>query len=504
MIKTRAFNFRVFFIIMAVLATSPAFAQILIEGTIKDKETKEGIPFAHVYVEGTTTVAVSDVDGVFVIDVPQEEAEFKLVISSVGYNNFEQTPAKIQMNQTKEFLLESAVFDLDLAVVKSPEKILKDAMSKIDENYWTEPFMVEGFYRKGALENDRFAYLTEAIIQYYNKGYHKKDKTSIDINIVQLRNSEDFRQVKMIQHHNPIYNALYNFDKVKTRRILEKLNTTKMGTAKMEVSVYNGESIYIINLSGLKIYVGFDNDKIYRIDTKGKRDVASSFQYRAYKGKLYPFYFRIKHFVKDGNKIGEHMITDYKGQDIRGLADSLAEATVNGGSLEGRLPMVEQRTKEIMVEMSKEILKETDLDLIGYIQEFVATDVIIKSEKKYKRKTNLDIHKDLFETEIFYDLDVWNNFPSYDFNRTFKKRSDDTFLFPKLPLLDFSVFIQASQFCAGSGSTGRTVISFSRTQYKIFAVNTWIFRRREKLNMIDYCTIFTSDILRFKCTSNLP
>jgi len=409
-VKTSAYCLKIFFFLMASIATSPVFAQILIEGTIKDKETKEGISFAHVYVEGTTTVAVSDVDGVFVISVPQEDAEKKLVISTVGYNNFEQTPAEIQANQVKEFLLESAIFDLDIAVVKSPEKILRDAMSKIEENYWTEPFMVEGFYRKGALENDRFAYLTEAIIQYYNKGYHKKDKTSIDINIVQLRNSEDFRQVKMIQHHNPIYNALYNFDKVKTRRILEKLNTTKMGSATMEVSVYNGESIYIINLSGLKIYVGFDNDKIYRIDTKGKRGTASSFQYRAYKGKLYPFYFRIKHFVKDGDKIAPHMITDYKGQDIRGLADSLAESSVKGESLERRLPMVKQLTKEILVEMSKEILKVTELDLIGWIQEFVATDVTIKSEKKYKRRTNLDPFKDLFETEVFYDLDFWNNF----------------------------------------------------------------------------------------------
>ena len=68
----------------------------------------------------------------------------------------------------------------------------------------TEPFMVEGFYRKGALENNKFVYLTEAIIQYHNKGYHKKDHSSIDINILQIRNSEDFRDVKIIQHWNPI------------------------------------------------------------------------------------------------------------------------------------------------------------------------------------------------------------------------------------------------------------------------------------------------------------
>ena len=166
MIKTRAFNFRLFFVVMAILATVPALGQILIEGHIKDKETKEGVSFAHIYIEGTTTVAVSDIDGVFVITVPPEEAEMKLVISSVGYNNFEQTPTEIQANQTKEFLLESANVELGLIVVRAPEQIIKDAMSKIDENYWTEPFMVEGFYRKGALENDKFTYLTEACLLY--------------------------------------------------------------------------------------------------------------------------------------------------------------------------------------------------------------------------------------------------------------------------------------------------------------------------------------------------
>ena len=38
--------------VIAALVTSPAFAQILIEGTIKDKDTKEGLPFSHVYVCG--------------------------------------------------------------------------------------------------------------------------------------------------------------------------------------------------------------------------------------------------------------------------------------------------------------------------------------------------------------------------------------------------------------------------------------------------------------------
>lgn len=406
-----------FFIGMAVLATSPAFAQILIEGTVKDQDTKEGLPFAHVYVEGTTTVTVSDIDGIFVINVPQAEVKNKLVISVVGYENYEQTPREIQAKQTTEFLLKAAVFDLELAVVQAPEKILRDALSKIDENYWTEPFMVEGFYRKGALENNKFVYLTEAIIQYHNKGYHKKDNSSIDINILQLRNSEDFRDVKIIQHWNPIYNTLYNLDKVKNRHIHTALKETKMGSATMEVSVYNGEDIYIIKLGGLTMYIGSDNHKIYRLDSPaGKNDTGSSFQYRAYKGKLYPFYIRIKRFSKDGKKTAKHMITEYRGRNVRNEAFVEAELAVEEETLDnpnielGRiLKMVDNKTKQIMVEKSQKILKETDLDLIGFIQEFVATDVSIRSEKKYKINTNLVVNQDLFETEVFYDNDFWNN-----------------------------------------------------------------------------------------------
>ena len=415
--KKRAYWIKMICFVIAALSTAPAFAQIIIEGTIKDMDTKEGLPFSHVYIEGTSTVAVSDIDGVFAISVPLEEAEKKLVISSMGYNNFEQTPAEIQANQTKEFLLKSVVFDLDIAVVRSPEKILGDALSKLEENYWSEPFMVEGFYRKAALEDNKFAFLTEAIIQYHNKGFHKKDKESIDINFVHLRNSEDFRQIRVIQHWNPIYNALYRYDKIKTRAIAGALKKAKVGSATMELSVYNGENIYIINLNKMQIYVGFGNDRIYRVDSKeSKNETGSSFQYRAYKGKLYPFYFRIKSFTKDGKKTKGHMVTHYKGRDIRAETIAEVKSSMTGpgrgnASYDKREHAIRKATQKRLTAKSKAVLGATNIDFIGFIQEFVATDITLKSEKKYKKKkTNLDVNKDLFETEIFYDVDFWNNF----------------------------------------------------------------------------------------------
>jgi len=78
-----------------------------------------------------------------------------------------------------------------------------------------------------------------------------------------------------------------------------------------------------------------------------------------------------------------------------------------------------------MTQMAKEILKNTDLDLIGFIQEFVATKVTIKSEKKYKKRTNLIKNQDLFETEVFYDVDFWNNFQLPDKSKYLQKIKTD-------------------------------------------------------------------------------
>ena len=110
------------------------------------------------------------------------------------------------------------------------------------------------------------------------------------------------------------------------------------------------------------------------------------------------------------------MVTHYKGRDIR--AETIAEVKLSmsgpgreNASYDKREHMIRKQTQKRLTTKSRAILGATDIDFIGFIQEFVATDITLKSEKKYKKKkTNMDVHKDLFETDIFYDVDFWNNF----------------------------------------------------------------------------------------------
>lgn len=404
-------------LLIAILMSNFAFAQITINGIAKDQKTKEGLPFAHIGVEGSSTVAVSDFDGVFSITIPKEEMGEILAISVMGYENFEMPIKEVQTKKLKEFLLKSAVFDLVEAVVRSPEKILSDAVDKIEENYWSEDFMLEGFYRKAALEDNKFAYLTEAIVRVYNEGYHKKEDHSVAIEMTHLRASEDFRQIEVYEHQNPLFTGMYTKDKVKTRELKEIIRDAKKNTlADIETSVYNGEDIYIIRVKPYVIYVGLNNDEIYRIDIGNNKDLGHSYQYRKYKGKLYLFYNRRRWLPKRKGKkhgIGNVLVGRYHDRDIRAEAESEVAGTIKRHKNEDASKYFEKefwKTKAVQKELSQKALEETPIDNIGMIHEFTATKIVLKSEEKYKKKSNINLREDLFRVSVYYDKNFWDNY----------------------------------------------------------------------------------------------
>lgn len=220
-------------ILIGLVWTSFTFGQIVIEGTVKDKENKEGLPFAHVAVEGTANAVVADIDGVFSIAISKEEISGNLVISFIGYDNFVMPIADVQKKKLKNFFLVQGTVNLSEVVVRPPEKILQDAFSKVKQNYWCEKFMIEGFYRKAAIEEDKFTFLTEAVIRLYDKGYHKKEESALKIEITQLRNSEDHRYIETLQGKNPLVIGLHNQDNIRTKRVLKAFGKQNIGKVSM-------------------------------------------------------------------------------------------------------------------------------------------------------------------------------------------------------------------------------------------------------------------------------
>ncbi len=92
-----------------------AISQTTIEGTILDAETDEPIPFASVYVNGSTIGKIADDMGKFSINLPA--GNFELVASFVGYQSLVYAIASENPPSKLTFKLVPLAMDLDEIVV---------------------------------------------------------------------------------------------------------------------------------------------------------------------------------------------------------------------------------------------------------------------------------------------------------------------------------------------------------------------------------------------------
>lgn len=145
-------------IITAMLISTVVFSQTkIIKGTVYYEETKEPVPFAYVKLKGVAYGTVTEYDGTFSLKIPSKYFDSVLEFSYVGLKTFElplhnyKQPVKIYMKTDVTELytvVVSAKRDLN------PKSILKKAIKAIPDNYVSEPFNLEGYYREYVKEND--------------------------------------------------------------------------------------------------------------------------------------------------------------------------------------------------------------------------------------------------------------------------------------------------------------------------------------------------------------
>lgn len=105
--------------------------QVRVQGQVTDKDTKEGVPFANVYVPGTTIGVATDVDGMY--EIVLKSPTDTLVASAIGYAELKKRLAKDTV-QTINFVLASASLDLMEVVVIAGENPANRIVRGIVEN----------------------------------------------------------------------------------------------------------------------------------------------------------------------------------------------------------------------------------------------------------------------------------------------------------------------------------------------------------------------------------
>ena len=164
------------------------------KGKIQDDKTNEALLFATITVKGVNIATVSNSDGEFLLKIAKNLPVSKIEISYIGYKNLEFPISSLKARKNI-FKLESVSVPLDQINIYplDPIFLVKSILSKIPQNYPTEPNMMKGFYRETIKKNRTYVAISEAIVNIHKTGYLKMRNDQVQI--YKGRKSQDVKKM---------------------------------------------------------------------------------------------------------------------------------------------------------------------------------------------------------------------------------------------------------------------------------------------------------------------
>ncbi len=148
----------------SVLSVFAREEPIIIKGIVKDKETNQSIPFAHVIIGSQVTI--SNINGEFTLPIEyQSDTEFILEVSYLGYESYSQVISNF--DAYFEVFITSSLTELDEIIVTSGPQIMERVFNNFHLNYVMEPLHLETYYLESLRDSIGFQYVTEGIIDVY-------------------------------------------------------------------------------------------------------------------------------------------------------------------------------------------------------------------------------------------------------------------------------------------------------------------------------------------------
>ena len=187
---------RIILSILFLLVIRTLVAQdITISGKVIDAETKEVLSFSSVWVKGKTIGTISNAEGDFDFHIPEEFKNETLVISMLGYQNFESPVNALTLTRPLEIQLLKSTTVLNEVVIRDSltgGNILERALYNIEKNYPMEPFLMDGFYRDIKKVGGTYISLLEAAVEIYDESYARprnKLKLREGVRLLEVRKS---------------------------------------------------------------------------------------------------------------------------------------------------------------------------------------------------------------------------------------------------------------------------------------------------------------------------
>lgn len=169
-----------------------------LSGIVKDKDTRDPIPFAHVFLTGTNIGTVTNTDGRFLLKIPARRLDGQITVTSLGYKNLTITITELE-RIGNEIQLEMIKYPIKEVVVRNvtPYDLIRMAKERIPQNFGTTPVMFTAFYRETIKQNRNYVAVSEAVFDVY-KGPYTKYSDEDRIKVYKGRKSQDVSRMDTV------------------------------------------------------------------------------------------------------------------------------------------------------------------------------------------------------------------------------------------------------------------------------------------------------------------
>jgi hypothetical protein len=290
--------------------------KLTLSARVLDNETQEPLTYASIGIKGKPIGTISNLNGEFDFHFPSEYRNELLIISMIGYENFEAPIWSLLENNSKVIHLSKSTTVLPEIVVTDSltgGEILQIALGRVEQNFPMQPFMLDGFYRDVKKVGGTYISLLEAAVKIFDENYaepRNKSKLRERVKLVEVRKSlgYDNKFTTYFGQRNLLEDLLLH-NNIRYRQI-DADEDFLNNIVREKDSFYNDQEIYVVSNTKdffLQVYINKSDYSILHLefeisgDSQEKRknlvskfiSFKKSIDFKRYDGKMYLNYITV-------------------------------------------------------------------------------------------------------------------------------------------------------------------------------------------------------------------
>lgn len=309
---------------------------ITISGRVVDVEDGELLPFASIGIKDASFGVITNTLGEFDFHISTSEHSGILVVRMLGYMDFEKDISQLDYKEPILIRMAKKAIKLKEVVIMDSltgGDIFRIAIEKIQENYPSEPYSLQGFYRDLKKVDDEYVSLLEAAFNIYDKDYtppRNPTKLRERVGLIEVRKSIDYELVyrKYFDQYNQLEELLLQ-NNVKYRSFssdplffknMVRNDIVSMGKHNLFEITLQGDNDYLLavyidvesyGIQKLIYHYGDMTQPLQEINRSGNRiekimRIEKTIEYTEFQGKFYMKYMTVKTinnwYKKDSNE----------------------------------------------------------------------------------------------------------------------------------------------------------------------------------------------------------